>query len=111
MSAQITTQRIQAMVTDWLRTPVNGYLGSSYGQDLKRILHNPLTSPLADWQVAKLRKDVPALGMLPEGAVNIYTTHDQRDQLKLFVELAGQLIPVDDASSIRVGDDATRNTN
>ena len=92
MSARLT----QEMVSDWLHTPVNGYLGSSYGQDLKRILHRPMATPKADKQIAKLRRDVPVLAILPAGAVNLHSARDpeRTDRLRLVVEVAGHLFAV-----------------
>ena len=37
----ITGTGIQAMVSDWLDTPVNGYLGSGYGSDTRALLQRP----------------------------------------------------------------------
>lgn len=90
----ITGDNVQDMVSDWLQTPVNAYLGSSYGQDLKRVLHNPMATPMADQQLAKLRGDVPVLQALPAGAVNLYSAADpdRIDRLQLFVEVAGRAI-------------------
>ena len=93
MSA-ITGRLAQEMISDWLATPVNGYLGSSYGQDLKRILHTPMSSVAADSQIAKLRSDVPVLGLLPNDAVNIYTQSREFDEKHLFVEVAGRAFEV-----------------
>lgn len=87
----ITGSLAQDMVGDWLATPVNGYLGSSYGQDLKRILHTPMSGPYADSQIAKLRADVPVLGLLPADAVNVYAQSRDLDVKMLYVEVAGRV--------------------
>lgn len=92
----INPQLMQDMVRHWLETPVNGYLGSDYGQDLKRVLHSPLASHLADKQVSKLRADVPVLALLPSDTVNLYSTHDGRDKLRLFIEVAGRALPFEE---------------
>ncbi|NCC41613.1 MAG: hypothetical protein EOM21_19775 [Gammaproteobacteria bacterium] len=86
----MTGQLAQDMVGDWLATPVNGYLGSNYGQDLKRILHTPMASPAADAQLAKLREDVPVLGILPSNAINIYAQSRDYDIKMIYIEVAGQ---------------------
>lgn len=95
--SQITGQLAQDMVRDWLKTPVNGYLGSSYGQDFKRILHRPMSAPRVDEQIAKLREDVPVLGMLPPDAVNLYSYQDPalHDRLKVALEVAGRTFPLE----------------
>lgn len=81
------------MAGDWLATPVNGYLGSDYGQDLKRVLHSPLSLRLGDEQIAKLRADVPVLSMLPGEAVNLYKVEQGPDRLHLILDIAGHTLP------------------
>lgn len=88
----ITPHLVQSMVRDWLTTPVNGYLGSSYGQDLRRVLHSPLGANLADAQLEKLRTDVPVLTMLPESSVNLYSDSNGIETKRLYIELAGKLL-------------------
>jgi len=90
----MTGNLAQDMVSDWLATPVNGYLGSPYGQDLKRVLHTPMSGVSADMQVAKLRADVPVLGLLPNDAVNIYTESRGIDEKLFFVEVAGRAFEI-----------------
>ena len=82
------------MVEHWLRTPVNGYLGSGYGQDLKAILQRPMADAKADEQVDKLRGDVPIIGALPAGSVNLYAADVGIDQKSLLVEIGGQVFQV-----------------
>lgn len=92
--AQITGIDIQRMVRHWLNTPVNGYLGSGYGQDIKALLQNPLSSGEADGVLQKLRADVPVLAVLPDGAVNLYGVQSGIDRLDLVIEVAGQAVTV-----------------
>lgn len=96
MATEITGELAQAMVSDWLATPVNGYLGSGYGEDIKRSLHTPMSSPQADQHIAKLKADVPVLRMLPSNAVNLYAARDERqhDKLHFFFEIAGRTLPI-----------------
>jgi len=95
MADIIDGKQIQGMVSHWLQTPVNGYLGSDYGQSLKDILQNPLSNGSADAQLQKLRTtDVPVLQILPENSVNIYSVQTQPDRLDLLIEVAGQAIEV-----------------
>lgn len=89
----LDTKLVFDMVSDWLETPVNGYLGSNYGQDLKRVLHSPLSTQLGDAQLAKLRADVDILSLAPQGAVNLYKVDRPPDTIKLFVEVAGRALP------------------
>ena len=82
------------MVSHWLDTPVNGYLGSSYGQDIKALLQNPLSTGGADALIAKLRNDIPALAVFPQGSVNLWTQTLPPDRLQIMIEIGGTSIPV-----------------
>lgn len=95
----ITSALVHAMVRDWLETPINGYLGSNYGQDFNKYLHRPISTHEADVQLTKLRADVPVLQMLPDETLNLYVMHDQHERSELFIELAGHLIKIEDVSN------------
>lgn len=91
----ITADDLQAMVTHWLSCPPNGYLGSAYGSGVNDLLHTPLGSAAANALLAKLRTDIAVMAQLPEDALNVYTERQGPDQLTLYFEVAGSLIPVD----------------
>lgn len=90
----ITGAEIQKQVGHWLNTPVCGYLGSDYGQDVKALLHNPLSSDAPDAFLRKLRDDVPLLGVAPFSDVNLYSVRNGVDRLDLVIEVAGAGIAV-----------------
>ncbi len=94
MANIIDGKSIQDMVTHWLKTPVNGYLGSSYGQNIKSLLQNPLSDGAADALIQKLRRDVPALQIFPENSINIYSIRTPPDKLEYVIEVSGQAITV-----------------
>lgn len=101
MSATITALDVQKMVRHWLKTPVNGYLGSDYGQDLKSILQTPLSdATAANSALKKLTDDVEILQAMPSGSVNIYgqAVSNSPDKLKLTIEIAGQPIEVTEST-------------
>ncbi|AJG18815.1 hypothetical protein RR42_m1414 [Cupriavidus basilensis] len=80
------------MVSHWLGTPPNGYLGSPYGSPIKDMLQTPQAAGLADAFLGKLRTDVPVITALPNNAVNLYYQDTQPDKRSIFVEVAGKLI-------------------
>ncbi|AEJ01306.1 hypothetical protein Nit79A3_1474 [Nitrosomonas sp. Is79A3] len=94
MANPITGNDIQEMVSHWLQVPVNGYLGSSYGQDINSLLHRPQADGAPEALLEKLRADVPVLQALPSGAVNLYSVQTPPDRLGLVIEVAGQAITV-----------------
>lgn len=89
----ITGDDIQAMVRHWLNTPLNGYLGSDYGQEAKLLLQQPQESGLADAVLDKLRRDVPAVGVAP-GGVNLYSVPSAPDRMNLLIEVASEMMSV-----------------
>lgn len=89
-----TGSEIQGMVGHWLHTPINGYLGSDYGQDVKALLQQPQTDGAPDAFLQKLRADVTILKALPAGSINLYGVQTPPDRLDLVIEVAGQVIEV-----------------
>nr|DAY72192.1 MAG TPA: hypothetical protein [Caudoviricetes sp.] len=95
MAITITGKDVQAMVRHWLKTPVNGYLGSDYGQDLKSLLQRPMNEGMGDVVLQKLRQDVPVLGVIPSGSVNLLKIDSYPDKRTFCIEVAGNLIEID----------------
>lgn len=100
MQSKVTAHEIQDMVRHWLRTPPNGYLGSSYGADIKALLQSPMSAGLADAFIDKMLEDVPILAALPAGTVNLYAEELSNDTLRLVIDLNGSLITVDNEGNV-----------
>lgn len=95
---KITGIDIQNMVAHWLQTPVNGYLGSDYGQEIKSLLQLPQgDTAAADAQLGKLRHDVPALQIYNPRDVAIYgyDNPSRPDRRGILIAVAGKGIEVD----------------
>ena len=82
------------MVSHWIECPVDGYLGSGYGSDIKSLVQTPMASGLADGQVAKCRQDIPLLQNAAPDAVSIYYDDKGMDQKVIVFEVGGNLIDV-----------------
>ncbi|MEM4986266.1 hypothetical protein V8G57_02585 [Collimonas sp. H4R21] len=89
MTPIITAQDIQAMVSHWLSTPPNGYLGSDYGADPQSLLQNPMAAGIGDAFIGEMREDVPVLDVMPADAVNVFYVDALPDRLELIVDVAG----------------------
>jgi hypothetical protein len=87
--SEITGRDLQLMIGHWLEVPVEGYLGSDYGQDIKALLQNPQAAGQADEYIAKLKSDIPILQVMPPGTVNLYGVQTPPDRLDLVLEVAG----------------------
>lgn len=92
MTQKITASDLQGMISHWVNTPPNGYLGSGYGAPTKDMLQMPQKTGLADAFLAKLRVDVPLAGALPAGAVNMYAVDEGPDKRSFYIEASGELV-------------------
>ena len=88
-STAINAEDIQGMISHWLATPVNGYLGSDYGCDAKSLLQKALHSGIADAFIAKMKKDIPILSVIPQENISLYSIPEPPDKLRLFIAIAG----------------------
>lgn len=88
---------VQGMVTHWLSTPPNGYLGSDYGSDPQALLQTPMAAVgLGDAFLDKMRQDVPVIGALPAGAVNVHLEKmsNRNDGKRLLIEVLDSVVSV-----------------
>lgn len=81
---------VAGMVEHWTETPMNGYLGSSYGQNFKSSLQQPQKVVVANSFIQKLQKDVDILQVLPADAVNLYSLPKGTDGVDVFLSVAGR---------------------
>lgn len=101
MANEVNGEEVLGMVGHWLGTPPNGYLGSSYGSDAQVLLQKPNAAGLGDAFVAKMQTDVPLVGALQGGAVDVYYQNVTNDTNRLVINVADSLISVDSAGNIR----------
>lgn len=90
----IESDDVVGMVTHWLSTPVNGYFGSGYGADRASLLLAPLSSNRADAFLAKMRRDIPLLGMLSDDMLSIEAERQGFEVIMLHIRIGAVLIPV-----------------
>ncbi len=91
----ITVDDIVASVNHWLATPVNHYVGSSYGSDSKSLLQRAMSDTLAyDEFVAKLIFDVPILGPLQSRGQISLELRDDFDRKQIELVIAGTTFEV-----------------
>lgn len=83
------------MIAHWLGTKPKTYLGSTYGAPLDDLLQKPLSSPIADAFLAKMKIDIPVLAALPVGTVNLEATNNGIDRKNLYININGSSISVD----------------
>lgn len=84
------------MVTHWLGTPEGGYLGSTYGSNIKALLQRPQVDSGADEFIQKMKIDIPILNALPGDAINIFGVHSFPDRLDIVLEVYGNEFNISD---------------
>ncbi|MGY6771939.1 hypothetical protein [Gallibacterium sp. ZY190522] len=87
----ITSQEIEKMLRHWLNTPVNTYLGSSYGFDKNTLLFTPLSMNKADEMIAKLKHDIPLFSGVN---VNMFSVPIPPDKLQIFIQVGDVTVEV-----------------
>lgn len=95
MENEITQQDIEEWVRHWLSTPINTYLGSDYGFDKQVLLHTPLSENNANEMIAKLRRDVPVLSIVPDGEINIFSIPVPPDKLQIIIQIGNITVGID----------------
>lgn len=80
------------MVTHWLRSPVNGYLGSSYGSTLSEMLQTPMAAGRGDAFLSKLRGDVPVIGAADPASINLFVTDEAPDRRRILIGVGADVI-------------------
>lgn len=91
------------MVGHWLGTVPNSYHGSTYGAPLMELLQKPLSSPIADAFLAKMRVDIPVLAALPMGTINMYAENKGIDRKSIFIEINGSSLSLSDIGEVKRG--------
>lgn len=89
---KIIAADLQGMISHWIATPPNGYLGSGYGANISDMLQTPHKTGLADSLLNKLRADVPLAGILPQGALNMYAVDEGPDKRTIYIDASGSLV-------------------
>lgn len=89
---KITGQDVQAMVRHWLGCPINGYLGSPYGSDIKAALQRPMSARDADELIDKLRTDVPIVGAAPPDSVNVFVEDRGIDRKNFLIQVGSEVV-------------------
>ncbi len=87
---ELNAKELEGMIEHWLSIPVNGYLGSDYGQDANSLLQLPHSDNAADQYIRKMVKDIPLLSALPPEDISIYSVPSGIDRVDLVLEVAGR---------------------
>lgn len=90
--SRIGPEKVQNMVSHWLGCPPNGYFGSLYGSDIRAMLQAPQRSGLGNDFVAKMRRDIPILTVIPDGQIDIGITDSGPDRRDIVIGIGSQFV-------------------
>lgn len=85
---------IKRMIEHWLNTPPNGYVGVSYGRNLKELLHRPMDDDTADLFLSWMREDIPVLKNLTDSELQIVEQEVDFETKQFFIQIGEILIPI-----------------
>ena len=93
---QISPYDVQRMVRHWLNTPLNGYLGDDFGNNLPDYLQSPNTANGSSEIMRKMYSDLPVLQLLPSGSISVQSFSDPQisDRMNVLVTVFGEVITV-----------------
>jgi len=100
----VTAEEIVDMVSHWIMTLPNTFLGSDYGGIgiIKEILQKPMRTAIGNAIIAKMKKDIPILSVMPQNMINVYMQDKEgrNDTKILYIDVAGNVITVDQNGAI-----------
>lgn len=88
------------MIAHWVGTKPFTYLGSTYGAPTEDLLQKPLSSPIGDAYLAKMREDIPVLGRLPAGVISLYAENNGMDRKNLYIDINGSAVSIENLGDV-----------
>ena len=85
---------IKSMIEHWMATPPNGYIGVSYGRQLRELLYKPMTEDSANILLEWMREDMPILKQLGDSQLMVVEQSRGYDAKDFFIQLGEVLIPI-----------------
>lgn len=99
----LNTDLLFRMIAHWVGTRPNSYYSSTYGAPTEDLLQKPLSSPIADAYLAKMREDIPVIAALPPGTINMYTDNDGLDRKTIYIDINGSYVSLADLGDVQRG--------
>jgi hypothetical protein len=88
----ITTQKITNMLEHWLSLEAYSIFGSSYGADTSQLLLTPLSAPVANEFIAKMKRDIPILNQLSSDQLSIQSQTEGFEVRRIYIQFGEILI-------------------
>lgn len=102
---------VQGMIEHWLACEPNAYHGLSYGSDKQALLMQPLSNPIADQFMAKMKTDIAILQKLPSSVLSLEAENIGFDKKMIYIRLGEIFIEVGQSISTNVNTGGTFDAN
>lgn len=89
----IDYNKIMAMIAHWLESEINGYIGSDYGPDYNSLFLSPLSRPVANSFIEKMKSDIPLLKKLSADQIQLWA-EDEGFEKKIIYLRVGQQVAI-----------------
>lgn len=99
----LNTDLLFRMIAHWAATRPGTYYGSTYGSPADDLLQKPLSSPIADAYLAKMREDIPVIAALPPGTINMHSDHNGIDRRAIYIEINGSYVSLSELGDVNRG--------
>ncbi|WP_151742936.1 MULTISPECIES: hypothetical protein [unclassified Acinetobacter] len=87
----IDSKKIMAMIEHWLQSEINGYLGSDYGPDWNALFMGPLSAPVANTFIEKMKRDIPILKQLSADHLQLWSQDEGFETKIIYLRVANQI--------------------
>ena len=87
--------KIMAMIEHWLESEINGYFGSDYGPDFNSILLAPLSAPVANNFIEKMKSDIPILKQLSADQLQLWSQDEGFETKVIYLRVGNQIAMIE----------------
>ncbi|MDH0032569.1 MULTISPECIES: hypothetical protein [unclassified Acinetobacter] len=87
----IDYNKIMAMIGHWLESEINGYFGSDYGPDFNSLLLAPLSAPVANNFIEKMKSDIPILKQLGADQLQLWSQDEGFERKVIYLRVGNQI--------------------
>lgn len=83
--------KIMAMIEHWLESEINGYFGSDYGPDFNSLFLAPLSAPVANNFIEKMKSDIPILKQLSADQLQLWSQDEGFETKVIYLHVGNQI--------------------
>lgn len=88
----IDYNKILAMIAHWLESEINGYIGSDYGPDFNSLFLAPLSAPVTNTFIQKMKSDIPILKQLSADQFQMWAQDEGFETKIIYLRIGQQIV-------------------